>query len=73
MLWSRVGSGVRDMRNIFLALGFLVLFAGVVVTYPSYADNDLVVLAVVATLLVAGLVAIVLSGHRSGDDHSEAP
>jgi hypothetical protein len=73
MLWSRVGSGVRDMRNILLALGFLVLFAGVVVTYPSYADNDLVVLAVVATLLVAGLVAIVLSGHHSGDDHSEAP
>ncbi|MEQ9086152.1 MAG: hypothetical protein RIE23_02965 [Pontimonas sp.] len=61
------------MRNTLLALGFLVLFAGVVVTYPSYADNDLVVLVVVATLLVAGLAAFVLSGHRSGDDHSEAP
>ncbi len=61
------------MRNTLLALGFLVLFAGVVVTYPSYADNDLVVLVVVATLLVAGLAAIVLSGRRSGDDHSEAP
>ena len=61
------------MRNTFLAVGFLVVFAGVVVTYPSYAENDVVVLAVVAGLLIAGLAAIVLSGRRPGGDHSEAP
>ena len=61
------------MRNTLLALGFLVLFAVVVVSYPSYADCDFAVLAVVAGLLFAGLAAIVVSGHRPGDEHSEAP
>jgi hypothetical protein len=36
------------MRNGLLGAGFLVLFAGVVLTYPSYADNDLAVVAIVA-------------------------
>ena len=61
------------MRNTLLAVGFLVLFAIVVVSYPSFADNDLAVIAVVAVLLVAGLVGILLSGKGNQDNRSDAP
>ncbi|MCF8549116.1 MAG: hypothetical protein K9G03_03960 [Pontimonas sp.] len=61
------------MRNLLLAVGFFGLFGVVVVTYPSYADNDLVVVAVVAGLLISGLVGILLSGKGPGSDDSEAP
>ena len=61
------------MHNSLLAVGFLVLFGGVVVTYPSYAENDLVVLAVVAGLLVAGLLAILLSGRGNKRHRGDAP
>jgi len=60
------------MRNTLLAVGFLVLFAIVVVSYPSFADNDLTVIGVVAVLLVAGLVAILLSGKGNQDNRSDA-
>ena len=60
------------MRNTLLAVGFLVLFTIVVVSYPSFADNDLAVIAVVAVLLVAGLVAILLSGKGNQDNRSDA-
>jgi len=61
------------MRNTLLAVGFLVLFAIVVVSYPSFADNDLAVIGVVAMLLVAGLVGILLSGKGNQDNRSDAP
>jgi len=61
------------MRNTLLAVGFLVLFSIVVVSYPSFADNDLAVIAVVAVLLVAGLVGILLSGKGNQDNRSDAP
>jgi hypothetical protein len=60
------------MRNGLLGLGFLTLFGMVVLTYPSYADNDLAVVAVVAGLLSAGLGAIILSGRR-GPGRPESP
>jgi uncharacterized membrane protein (DUF4010 family) len=60
------------MSNGLLGLGFLSLFALVVVTYPSYADNDFAVVAVVAGLLSAGLGAIILSG-RGGSHRPESP
>ena len=61
------------MRNTLLAVGFLVLFAIVVVSYPFFADNDLAVIGVVAVLLVAGLVGILLSGKGNQDNRSDAP
>lgn len=61
------------MRNLLLAVGFFGLFGVVVVTYPSYAENDLVVVAVVAGLLISGLVGILASGKGPGSDDSEAP
>ena len=61
------------MRNTLLAVGFLVLFAIVVVSYSSFADNDLAVIGVVAVLLVAGLVGILLSGKGNQDNRSDAP
>ena len=60
------------MRNGLLGLGFLSLFGLVVATYPSYADNDFAVVAVVAGLLSAGLGAIILSG-RGGSHRPESP
>lgn len=60
------------MRNLLIGLGFLALFTLVVGTYPAYADNDLVVVAVVAGLLSAGLGAILLSG-RGGSRWPESP
>jgi hypothetical protein len=51
------------MRNLLIGLGFLAIFTLVVLTYPAYADNDLVVVAVVAGLLSAGLGGILLSGR----------
>ena len=60
------------MRNSFLGVGFLALFATVVMTYPSYAENDLVVFAVVAGMLALGLVGIVLSGRSDHPgDHED--
>ena len=61
------------MRNTLLAVGFLVLFAIVVVSYSSFADNDLAVIGVVAVLLVAGLVGILLSGKGNQENRSDAP
>jgi hypothetical protein len=55
------------MRNSMLGVGFLVVFGIVVITYPSYANNDVVVFAVVAAMLALGLAGIVLSG-RPGKD-----
>ncbi len=60
------------MRNAVLGICFLVLFGVVVVSYPSYADNNLAVVAVVAGLLSAGLGAIILSG-RGGPRRPESP
>ncbi len=60
------------MRNLLIGLGFLALFTLIVVTYPAYADNDLVVVAVVAGLLSAGLGAIILSG-RGSSHRPESP
>lgn len=60
------------MRNTLLGLGFFALFGTVVVTYPSYADNDLMVLAVVAVLLVAGLAGILLSGRGNAGGPPDA-
>ena len=56
------------MRNSVLGVGFLAVFATVVMTYPSYADNNVIVFAVVAGMLALGLVGIVLSGRNSGGD-----
>jgi hypothetical protein len=61
------------MRNLLLAVAFFVLFAGVVVSYPSFADNDLAVLGAVAALLIAGLVAIILSGRGQPGRNNDAP
>lgn len=61
------------MRNTLLAVGFLTLFGVVVVSYPSFADNDLAVVGVVALLLVAGLMGILLSGKGDQDNRSDAP
>ena len=61
------------MRNSLLAVAFLVLFAIVVVSYPSFADNDLAGIGVVALLLVAGLAGILLSGKGNQDNRSDAP
>jgi hypothetical protein len=52
-----------SMRNSMLGVGFLVVFGIVVTTYPSYANNDVVVFAVVAGMLALGLAGIVLSGR----------
>jgi hypothetical protein len=62
-----------SVRNSLLAVGFLVLFVIVVVSYPSFADKDLAVIGVVALLLVAGLVGILLSGKGNQDNRSDAP
>ena len=60
------------MRNSVLGVGFLAVFATVVMTYPSYAENDLVVFVVVAGMLVLGLVGIVLSGRSDHPgDHED--
>lgn len=58
------------MKNSVLGVGFLAVFATVVITYPSYADNSLVVFLVVAGMLAVGLGAFVLSGRNgeSSDD-----
>lgn len=56
------------MRNSVLGVGFLAVFATVVMTYPSYSDNNVIVFAVVAGMLALGLVGIVLSGRNSGGD-----
>ncbi len=42
-------------------------------SYPTFADNDLAVIGVVALLLVAGLVGILLSGKGNQDNRSDAP
>lgn len=60
------------MRNSWIALGFLALFALVVSTYPRYADHDLAVVGVVGVLLIAGLGGILLSGYTSRRDDSDS-
>ena len=71
-----IHSGTTDwldlVGNKFFSLGWMVFFAIVVMSYPSYADNDLAVVAVVAGLLSAGLGAIILSGRR-GPGRPESP
>ena len=59
------------MKNSVLGVGFLALFGTVVVTYPSYADNDVIVFIVVAGLLALGLLAFVLSGRNGNSRDSE--
>lgn len=59
------------MKNSVLGVGFLALFGTVVVTYPSYADNDVIVFIVVAGLLALGLIAFVLSGRNGNSRDSE--
>jgi tetrahydromethanopterin S-methyltransferase subunit E len=59
------------MRNGLLGAGFLVVFSIVVMTYPTYADNDAVVLIVVGALMAIALGAIVLSGSPKTTDDDE--
>ena len=59
------------MKNSVLGVGFLALFGTVVVTYPSYADNDVIVFIVVAGLLALGLIAFVLSGRNGNSRDSD--
>lgn len=58
------------MKNSVLGIGFLAVFATVVITYPSYADNTLIVFVVVAGMLGLGLVAFVLSSRNGNRDDS---
>ena len=58
------------MKNSVLGVGFLAVFATVVITYPSYADNTLIVFVVVAGMLGLGLVAFVLSSRNGNRDDS---
>ena len=49
------------MRNRYILIGYLVLFALVVGFYDSYRDNDLLVVLAAATILITGLAAWVRS------------
>ena len=49
------------MRNRYILIGYLVLFALVVGFYDSYRDNDLLVVLAAATILITGLAAWVWS------------
>ena len=57
---------------MFLTVTYLMLFAGVVSSRESFADNDLAVAGAAAFLLVGGLVLWVWAVHRRPGPQDEA-
>lgn len=57
------------MKNPLLVTAYLALFGILVVSYDSWADNDFVVMAVVATFLISGLAlwVYIAQDHRNRD------
>jgi ABC-type nickel/cobalt efflux system permease component RcnA len=58
------------MRNGLLAISYMVVFAIMVFSYDSWADDELVVMGVVAAFLFAGLAlwVLVAQKHRPPSD-----
>lgn len=64
------------MRNGLLVISYMVVFAIMVFTYDSWADDELVVMGVVAAFLFAGLAlwVFVAQKHRPpSDGEGEGP
>ncbi len=61
------------MRNGLLVLAYLVVFAVIVFSYDTWADDDLVVIGVVAAFLFTGLAlwVFVAQKHRPPRDGEE--
>jgi len=61
------------MRNGLLVISYLVVFALMVFSYESWSDDNLVVTAVVAVFLFAGLAlwVYVAQKFRGSNDHRE--
>lgn len=57
------------MKNPLLVTAYLGLFGILVVSYDSWADNDFVVMGVVAAFLVCGLAlwVYIAQDHRNRD------
>ncbi|CAB4631085.1 unannotated protein [freshwater metagenome] len=56
------------MRNRWILIGYLGLFFLIVSFYDAYADNDLLVVAAAAIILITGLIAWVWSVQPNKDD-----
>jgi len=61
------------MRNGLLVIAYMVVFALMVFSYESWSDDNLVVTAVVAVFLFAGLAlwVYVAQKFRGSNDHRE--
>lgn len=61
------------MRNGLLVIGYMVVFALIVYTYDSWAEDELVVTAVVGMFLLAGLAlwVFVAQKFRGSNDERE--
>jgi hypothetical protein len=56
------------MRNRWILLAYLGLFFIVVSLYDSYKDNELLVVAAAAIILIGGLLAWIWSVQPKRDD-----
>lgn len=58
------------MRNGLLLSAYFALFGGMVLTYDSWSDSELVVMAVVGVFLLLGLAIwlYIAQDHRDTDE-----
>ena len=58
------------MRNGLLLSAYFALFGGMVLTYDSWSDSELVVMAVVGVFLLLGLALwlYIAQAHRDTDE-----